>query len=119
MRQLIGAALPLLVAAAAGGAVGCTQCPKIEQVVTIPSPDDTLVPLVDACRSHQPAPGETCDSRPHPDIECGCLPLCTRVLEITDQFPSEGIIECHFDTSADAGPSGAAVFVVYRPSGCS
>jgi len=109
----------LLVAAAAAVGAGCAQCPKIEQLISIPAPDDTLVPLVDACRAHQPAPGETCDSRPHPDIECGCLPLCVRVLEIADQFPSESIIECHLVTPADAGPPSAAVFVVYRPSSCS
>jgi len=112
--RVIGA---LVVAVAV--AAGCgDRCGKIDQEFVLDSPDSDLQALVDAC-----VKGPSCD--PTCELPQACLPLCQRVLDITNQFPGTASIErCFFRrpesvVAPDAGlaPAGA-VEVTYRPSSC-
>ena len=128
--------------AAARGLVGllaCTalagcDCSKIRQGVYIAAPDSMLQPLVEACLTGAPLPGETCEpllgSGP-PAVPCGCRPLCRRVLELIDQFSGgETLLGCQLYTVVDGGvrlgDAGSVatrrdtvrVDVTYRPSTC-
>ena len=97
-------------------------------MVVITPPDSELQALIDPCAAHRPAAGETCAPSTltaYPPIDCGCLPLCQRVLEILDQFPGPETIEaCHYvpgpatDADGRAAAPPAEVFVTYRPSSC-
>jgi hypothetical protein len=110
------AALAAVVAAILAPA-GCA-CSKVRQVVSIASPDAELQVLIASCSAHLPAPGERCSaaSAQAASIDCGCQPLCLRVLEIIDQFPGpESIEECHLSVPQEGG---ARVIVTYRPSTC-
>ena len=102
-------------------ASGCLPCPRIEQQVTILSADQTLLPLLEACRSNPrgfPCIPTSDDDRPAP-VACACMPLCRRVLEIVDQFQGpETIEDCHLYPLPDAGMEGAIVSIRYRPSSC-
>jgi hypothetical protein len=110
--------------------VSCTgDCPRIRQTVVLTAPDAELQALIDACVAHLPASGESCASpnaASYGPIDCGCLPLCRRALEIIDQFPgTESIEDCHYmppassSSDADAGFGGAGrVEIIYRPSTC-
>jgi hypothetical protein len=110
--------------------VSCNgDCPRIRQTVVLTSPDANLQALVDGCAAHLPAAGETCaasNAASYPPIDCGCLPLCRRALEIIDQFPgTEAIEDCHyrpptppsFDVGMGFGGAGR-VDITYRPSTC-
>ena len=112
-----------LAAALAASAVlvlaGC-ECSKVSQSIYITNPDADTQALIDNCSAHVPAAGESCmptSENPYPAYDCGCLPLCRRVLEIADQFKGWFIEECHVSISQDAG-GGATVMVTYRPSTC-
>jgi hypothetical protein len=128
-RAQLGAAAFAVVVAMAVAVAGCEgRCGKIDQSVVIASPDSELQALIDPCVARTPAPGETCPpsgSTAYPAIQCGCLPLCRRVLEIIDQFPGpESIEDCHYSqaqpSAADAGAGlpVSTVRITYRPSSC-
>jgi hypothetical protein len=116
------------VAAVALGALmlftGCRECALIDQVVALPPEDDQLQPLIDACTMHVPdgAPGcavaPTSPGASSAAVDCGCVALCRRVLELIDQFPgSESLVSCHLRPPPDGGWA-TAVEVTYRPSTC-
>jgi hypothetical protein len=112
---VIGALVLVLVLVAAGCG---DSCGKINQVFILDSPDSDLQALVDAC-----AKGPSC--APTCELPDACLPLCQRVLDITNQFPGTASIERCFLRSPgsfsapDAGLATAgAVDVTYRPSSC-
>ena len=100
-------------------------CPKINQWVTIASPDETLLPLFEACRASQQQPSIiTCvpmsmsmSNTGQPP--CACLPLCLRVLQIIDQFQGAEQLEmCSVHPLPDGGVGAGTVEVTYRPSTC-
>jgi hypothetical protein len=99
---------------------GCA-CSKIRQSVFIPDADPDTQVLIETCRAHLPTPGETCElpeGKTYLPVDCGCLPLCRRVLELIDQFSgTERLEECHVGFALDGG-TGATVSVTYRPSMC-
>jgi len=112
------------------GLAGCSgECPKIAERFELDNPDSDLQALIDDCEAHKaPTPDVTCQSKNYPYdsvIECGCLPLCQRVLEIANQFPGTPKIEaCSFYQSPASPPDGGArppgtVYVTYRMASCS
>ena len=139
-RPGLRAAGPLLVALTALlGACG-PDCPLVRQEIVVASPDQATQDLIAACA--QP-PDQSCESaatqgtRPisgEVRIQCGCLPLCEHLLEITDQFDGpKSITQCFqswktYPTSAILGSPGPgqlttarsvfAMMVEYRPSSC-
>ena len=117
-------AVVALAAAVSLALSGC-ECSKVRQEVLIASPDAELQTLIVACSTHMPAPGERCDSLfgdasvfgdASMPVDCACLPLCRRVLQIIDQFPgAEKIFDCQVIFPQEGG---ARVTVTYRPSTC-
>jgi hypothetical protein len=116
-------ALAAALAIAAAAAAGC-DCARVQQQLFVDMADPELQALLDACQSHQAAPGESCAPvTSYPVIDCGCLPLCRRMLQIADQFSGIDSIEtCHYlparttTTTTPAPPPG--VIVTYRPTTC-
>jgi hypothetical protein len=118
-------ALSLIVALAACNA----DCPTISERFELDNPDSDLQALVDDCVAHKATPpGEICVITNSPQgsaIQCGCLPLCQRVLEIANQFPGTPTIEtCSYSQPAASSPDGGArppgtVYVTYRMVSCS
>jgi hypothetical protein len=100
----------------------CVPCPKVSQLVTITSADETLMPLFEACRSGQTSGAIYCAAAADAaasQIACPCWPLCQRVLEIVDQFQgSEKLESCNVFSLPDGGSEGGIVGITYRPSTC-
>jgi len=123
-----GAALGLLLALCLPGCQD--RCPRIEQTIFITPPNAELEALIAPCVARTPAPGEACTHSTavaSGGIECGCLALCRRVLEITNQFSGPPAIEaCQYyaSTGTPTGDGGtdalesARVDVSYRPASC-
>ena len=125
VRSWLGLSLALMAAALAGCG---SDCPLIRQTFVVVAPDSALQTLVDPCLAGQPAAGEYC---PPPAagysaaIGCGCLPLCRRLIEISDQFPGvDAITECR-TYSAESLPvtkqtdqAVVDVSIAYRPTSC-
>jgi hypothetical protein len=111
----------LALAAALGLTLAGCECSRIRQSVFIPDPDPDTLALFEACDVGLPTPADPCanpDGKVYPPIDCGCLPLCRRVLGLIDQFSgTEKLEECHVLFTTDAG-IGATVTVTYRPSMC-
>jgi len=111
MRWPLRAAVGLAFALA-----GCA-CPRIRQIFVIDAqPDADLQTLIDTCIARSPN-GPISAS-------LACVPLCQRVLEISNQFSGgESIEECGYRPPAagafDAGsPGGGQVEVTYRRNSC-
>jgi hypothetical protein len=107
-RRCMVAMAVMAVLATATGLGGC-ECPQIQQDVYVATPDATLAPLVEACRSGVPAAGQSCPSstKVKTAVSCACLPLCRRVMELIDQFSGdETLISCVLLRSAP-GAGGA------------
>jgi len=100
----------------------CTlPCPRIDQWVTVASPDETLVPLFEACLANQSSSVISCGSKSISTGQppCPCLPLCQRVLQIIDQFQGPEQLEmCTVFPLPDGGAESGIVEVTYRPSTC-
>lgn len=120
--------LALAVALGAAALAGCgSDCPLIDQSFVVVGPDSALQTLIDQCVSGQPAAGELCTSAPpgYSAIGCGCLPLCRRLIELSDQFPGvESIIECRtsptesLPVSKQTQQAVVNVSITYRPASC-
>ena len=124
LRRRWSRVLGLCAALAIGAAAAGCECKRIQQQLFVDMADPALQPLLDACKAHQAAPGEACPpATSYPDIDCGCLPLCLRLLEIADQFDGmDSIEECHYRMPSTSGtmmsPVTAGVSVTYRPATC-
>jgi hypothetical protein len=125
VRGWLGLSVALL--AAAFGGCG-SDCPLIRQSFVVVAPDSALQTLVDPCVAGQPAPGEYCPPPPaghSAAIGCGCLPLCRRLIEISDQFPGvEEITECRANSveslpvTKQTEQAVVNVLIAYRPTSC-